>query len=286
MNDVEALFYEKTANGVKCGLCPWRCDLLDGALGRCKVRRAKNGKLIAESYGMITSASMDPIEKKPLRHFYPGSFIFSIGLYGCNFHCPFCQNYHISLEKPDATFVTPDEIVALAKNYARTENNLGVAYTYNEPLIAYEYVMDCAKQVHAIGLKNVAVSNGCINEEPLNQILPYIDAFNIDLKGSQSFYKDILGGDYETVRRNIRLAAAQSHVEVTTLIIPDENDSDAEMEEEAKFLADINPDIPLHISRFLPHYKYANKQPTARDTMYRLSDIAKKHLRYVYLGNV
>jgi len=283
MNDVEAMFYEQAADCVICGLCPWACRLRDNGLGRCKARSSRNGRLIAESYGMIASAAMDPIEKKPLNRFHPGSFILSIGLYGCNLHCPFCQNYQISMIKPETAYLSPAETAALAEKYARANNNLGVAYTYNEPLIAYEYVMDCARLIRERGLKNVVVTNGCINEEPFTKILPYIDAFNIDLKGSGLFYKDKLGGDYETVKNNIRSAAAQSHVEVTTLVIPGENDSDDEIEEEARFLAGIDPDMPLHLSRFRPMYKYAHKQPTSWDTMYRLRDIAKRHLRYVYL---
>ena len=286
MSNNEAMFYIQTPNGVKCELCPWECELHDGALGRCKARRARNGKLIAESYGMLTSASLDPIEKKPLRHFYPGSSILSIGLYGCNLHCPFCQNHHIAMDKPETFYASPEDITALAEKYAQSDNNLGVAYTYNEPLIAYEFVMDCARLIHEKGLKNVVVTNGCINEEPFKKILPYIDAFNIDLKGSNEFYKDNLGGDFETVKRNIRQAAGQCHVEVTTLVIPDENDTDEEIEEQAKFLSEINPEIPLHLSRFIPQYKYAHRQPTDRETMYRMRDRASKRLRYLYIGNI
>ena len=286
MSEREAMYCEQTPKGVKCRLCPWECELPEGASGRCGVRVSRNGRLIAQSYGMITSASIDPIEKKPLRHFYPGSVIFSIGLYGCNLHCPFCQNYHISMEKPEAAYISPQDIAALAQRYARAEDNLGVAYTYNEPLIAYEYIMDCAVLIREKGLKNVVVTNGCIRDEPFQRIAPLIDAFNIDLKGSDSYYKNTLGGDLETVKQNIRSAAAYSHVEVTTLIIPGENDSDAEMEEEAKFLAGINPEMPLHLSRFIPQYKYAHKQPTSKETMYRLRDIARVYLRHVYLGNI
>ena len=286
MNEREAMFYERAGGGVKCRLCPWGCELADGALGRCRARRPRDGRLIAESYGMVTSASIDPIEKKPLRHFHPGGYIFSIGLYGCNFHCPFCQNHQISLEKPETTYISPEEIAVLAARYARTDNNLGVAYTYNEPLIAFEYVLDCAMLIREKGLKNVVVTNGGINEAPFNEILPWIDAFNIDLKGSGMFYKETLGGDFDTVRNNIRSAAAKSHLEVTTLIIPGENDSEAEMEEQAKFLADIDPEMPLHLSRFIPQYKYARKQPTPKETMYRLRDVAGKFLRRVYLGNI
>ncbi|MDR1560285.1 MAG: AmmeMemoRadiSam system radical SAM enzyme [Clostridiales bacterium] len=286
MIDKEAIFYQQTPRGVRCSLCPWECELPEGALGRCKARRSRGGKLIAESYGMITSASLDPIEKKPLNHFFPGSFIFSIGLYGCNLHCPFCQNHRISMSRPETSYASPEDIAALAERYARDGNNLGVAYTYNEPMIAFEYVLDCTRAVHARGLKNVAVTNGCINEEPFNTILPYIDAFNIDLKGSAAFYKEKLGGDLDTVKRNIRSAASQSHVEVTTLIIPGENDSDEETEESAEFLSGISPDLPLHLSRFIPQYKYARKQPTPAETMRRLRDIAEKYLKHVHLGNM
>ena len=285
MNDMVAAFYEQTPSGVKCRLCPWECDLPDSALGRCKVRRSRKGQLIAESYGRITSAAMDPIEKKPLNQFHPGSFILSIGSYGCNFHCPFCQNHHISMDKPETYFLPPEDLAALAEKYAREGNNLGVAYTYNEPLIAYEYVRDCARLIRDKRMKNVVVTNGCINEQPFNELLPYIDAFNIDLKGSGAFYKDKLGGDLNTVKRNIQAAAGQCHVEVTTLVIPDENDTDEEIEELAKFLHDINPDIPLHLSRFMPQYKYADKKPTKRETMYRLRGVASKYLRNIYLGN-
>ncbi|MDR2648342.1 MAG: AmmeMemoRadiSam system radical SAM enzyme [Clostridiales bacterium] len=280
------MFYEQTPESVKCRLCPWGCELRDGALGVCKARRALNGVIAAESYGMITGASIDPIEKKPLKRFHPGGFIFSIGLYGCNFHCPFCQNYSISIQKPETFYAAPEEIAALAEKYARNGNNLGVAYTYNEPLIAYEYVCDCAELIHAKGLKNVVVTNGCVSDEPFNMILPLIDAFNIDLKGSASFYRDKLGGDLDTVKRNIRSAAGRCHVEVTALIIPGENDSDEEMEETARFLSSVNPGLPLHLSRFFPQYKYARKQPTEAKTMYRLRDIAEKYLKYVYLGNL
>jgi len=286
MSDTEAMYYERIDGGVRCLLCPWGCELPDGAAERCKARRSHNGKLLAESYGMVTSASMDPIEKKPLRHFHPCSSIFSIGLYGCNFHCPFCQNHQISMEKPEATFVSPEEITLLASRYACTDNNLGVAYTYNEPLVAYEYVTDCAKLIHAKGLKNVVVTNGGINKEPFDELLPLIDAFNIDLKGPGPFYRDTLGGDRDIVRANIRSAAVRSHVEVTTLVIPGENDSDGDMEEQALFLSGISPEIPLHLSRFIPQYKYAHKQPTPAETMYRLRDIARRHLRHVYLGNI
>jgi len=285
MNDIEGMFYEPMPAGVKCWLCPWRCEITTGKLGRCRVRRAQKENLVAESYGMLTSIQLDPIEKKPLLHFHPGNLILSIGLYGCNFHCPFCQNHHISMQKPETHYVSPEEIATLAEKYAWDSNSLGIAYTYNEPLIAYEYVLHCAKLVQAKQLKNVVISNGCINEEPFKEILPYIDAFNIDLKGSAKFYSEKLGGSLDTVKNNIRSAASQCHVEVTTLVIPSENDSDEEIEDVAKFLHDINPNIPLHLSRFIPQYMYASKLPTEIKTMHRLREIASKHLRHVYLGN-
>jgi len=282
----EGMFYEKSSKGVKCWLCPWECEIEDGALGRCRARRANGDKLIAESYGMVTSICVDPIEKKPLKRFHSGSLVLSVGLYGCNFHCPFCQNHHISMEKAEAHYVSAEDIAMLAEKYAQDNNNVGVAYTYNEPLIAYEYVLDCAKLIHARQLKNVVVSNGCINEEPFKEILPHIDAFNIDLKGSAEFYRDKLGGDLEIVKNNIRLAAEQCHVEVTTLIIPEENDTDEEMEDLARFLSSIRPDIPLHLTRFIPQYKYAHKQPTGIKTMFRLKEVAGRHLQDVSLGNL
>jgi pyruvate formate lyase activating enzyme len=246
------------------------------------------GTVTCGNYGRLTSLALDPIEKKPLRRFYPGNFILSVGSYGCNLRCPFCQNCEISMKGPESRTVTlspqelADEAVRLA---SEPRGNLGVAFTYNEPLIGFEFVRDCALLIHAAGLKNVIVTNGMICEEPLRELLPLIDAMNIDLKGFTQRYYDWLKGDLETVKRAIALSSANCHVEVTTLIVPGENDAESEMDAEAEWLASLDPAIPLHISRFFPCYKAIDKKPTPVETVYRLAEVAGKHLKYVYTGN-
>ena len=272
----------------ECDLCFHACQLAEGQIGFCRARRNVNGIIKLIDYGKVTSVALDPIEKKPLKHFFPGKMILSIGGYGCNLRCPFCQNFSISIsgDKTARTSpLAPQEVLALAQQY-QTKGNIGVAFTYNEPLIAFEYVVDTAKLVHAAGMKNVLVTNGTINEEPLLRLLPYIDAMNIDLKGfTQAFY-DKLQGDLESVKHTIELAAKQCHVEITTLVIPGENDNDDDMREEAKWLAHIDPAMPLHLSRFFPHYLWIDKPATPIETLIRLQKIASVYLKHVYLGNV
>jgi len=270
-----------------CPVCPHHCHLEEGQRGFCNARINDHGKVICDNYGKITSMALDPIEKKPLNRFMPGSRILSIGSFGCNLRCPFCQNHTISMscgENQSIMPVTPMQLTQQALSL-RESGNIGVAYTYNEPLIGFEYILDSAKLVHGEGMKNVIVSNGYIEEEPLLTLLPFIDAMNIDLKGfTETFYQK-LRGDLETVKRTIRIAAQHTHVEVTTLIVPDENDSEAEIEELAAWLASVDEKIPLHLSRFFPLYAYANKTATSVNQIYRLADVARKHLRYVYTGN-
>ncbi|HOO27317.1 MAG TPA: AmmeMemoRadiSam system radical SAM enzyme [Lachnospiraceae bacterium] len=272
----------------KCEICPHHCILDEGQAGLCKGRRNQNGRIISDNYGKLTAAALDPIEKKPLRRFYPGSMIFSVGSYGCNLGCPFCQNYEISTvggsEIETAAF-TCEELIHKAV-MQKNKNNIGIAYTYNEPLIGYEFVRDCAVLAKQAGLKNVVVSNGYICEEPLKELLPVIDACNIDLKGFTENYYHMLRGDLSTVKRSIEIAAAACHVETTTLIIPGENDSEEEMENLSSWLANISPAIPLHISRFFPMWKMQDRGPTPVKQVYHLADVARKHLKYVYEGNV
>lgn len=269
-----------------CTLCFHHCQLDEGQTGFCRARAGRGDKIVPLNYGRLTSLALDPIEKKPLRRFHPGSQILSVGSFGCNLRCPFCQNASIAQVGSEAPTrnVTPEELTNLARELV-PHGNIGVAYTYNEPLVGYEYVRDCAKRIHQAGLLNVLVSNGTIEEKSWRELLPLIDAANIDLKGfSDSWYRS-LSGDLATVKRNIAIAAEHCHVEVTTLIIPDSNDSPAEMQAEAKWLAAINPDIPLHISRFFPRHHMTNHPPTPVDTIYHLADIAREHLQYVYTGN-
>lgn len=271
---------------VVCPICPHACGLEEGRTGICRARKNLNGNVVSINYGKITSIGLDPIEKKPLARFMPGSRILSVGSFGCNLSCPFCQNYTIAGgdQGISVRVVMPEELVDMAIRMV-PEGNIGVAFTYNEPLIGYEYVMDCARLVRQKNLKNIVVTNGYINQKPLEDLLPFIDAMNIDLKGfTQEFYSK-LGGDLEPVKRTIAMASHECHVEVTTLIIPGENDSEEEMEALSGWLAGLDSDIPLHISRFFPRHLYGDRSPTPVDTIYRLAEVAGKKLKYVYSGN-
>lgn len=269
-----------------CTLCFHHCQLDEGQTGFCRARASRGDKIVPLNYGRLTSLALDPIEKKPLRRFHPGSQILSVGSFGCNLRCPFCQNASIAQVGSEAPThkMTPEELASLARELV-PRGNIGVAYTYNEPLVGYEYVRDCAERIRQAGLLNVLVSNGTIEEKPWRELLPLIDAANIDLKGFNDSWYRSLSGDLATVKRNITIAAEHCHVEVTTLIIPGSNDSPAEMQAEAKWLAAINPDISLHISRFFPRHHMTNRPPTPVDTIYHLADIAREHLQYVYTGN-
>lgn len=270
-----------------CEICHHNCVIEEGKTGFCRARENKGGKIICKNYGKLTSLSLDPIEKKPLYRFYPGSMILSVGSYGCNFRCPFCQNCEISMadaEKIETLEVTPQALVDKALELV-SRGNIGIAYTYNEPLIGYEFVMDCSKLAHECGLKNVVVTNGCINEKPFRELLTFIDAMNIDLKGfTENFYKTV-SGSLETVKYNIELAANNCHVEVTTLIIPGVNDSEEEIGALSRWLASISPGIPLHVTRFFPRFKMTDRGLTPVETVYRLAELARKNLKYVYEGN-
>jgi len=270
-----------------CRICPHHCSLEEGQLGLCRARINKKGEVVCENYGKLTAIALDPVEKKPLYRFYPGSKILSIGSYGCNLNCPFCQNCDISMASGRDIETTQVSCQALVDKALalRERGNIGIAYTYNEPLISYEFVMDCARLAKEQGLKNVVVTNGYICEEPLSRLLPLIDAFNIDLKGFTAGYYRKLRGDLETVKRSIELAAKTTHVEVTTLIVPGENDSDEEIEQLSAWLAGINPEIPLHITRFFPRWRMMDKEATPVRQVYHLAQLARKNLKYVYEGN-
>jgi len=270
-----------------CGICPHACALSEGQTGLCRARRCENGMIVAINYGKITSLSLDPIEKKPFAQYMPGSKVLSAGSFGCNLTCPFCQNYKISTADANtavAAKVTPEELAAQAVRLVR-EGNIGLAYTYNEPFVGFEFVLDCCKLIKQRHLKNVVVTNGYVNREPLVRALPYIDAMNIDLKCFSEDYYHKLGGDLETVKDTIRLSSGRCHVEVTTMIVPGENDSDQEIDALSAWLASVDKEIPLHITRFFPQYKYVGRQATPVADIERLVNVAKKHLTYVYKGN-
>ena len=271
----------------RCELCFHHCELDENQTGLCRARGCQDGRIIPLNYGKLTSLALDPIEKKPLRRFRPGSLVLSVGSFGCNLRCPFCQNHEISMAgdgQLQTVELSPEQLAAKAAELV-PQGNIGVAYTYNEPLIGYEYVRDCAALVHERGLVNVLVTNGTIEEALWRELLPLIDAANIDLKGFTAAWYRKLGGDLDTVKRSIAIAAERCHVEVTTLLIPGENDSVEEVRELVRWLAGIDPDIPLHLSRFFPRYRMTDLPPTPVEKVYRLADEARAYLTYVYTGN-
>ena len=283
----------------KCDVCFRHCEITEGALGFCGARTCKDGLVIAANYGKITSLALDPIEKKPLARFHPGSMILSVGSYGCNLRCPFCQNHEISWSQRAMQFaetaeeITPQELADTALYYKK-RGNIGVAFTYNEPLVGWEFIRDTAKLVRENGMKNVIVTNGTASTHILSELAPYIDAMNIDLKGfTDHYYKNVLGGDRQMVMEMISDAVRLFHVELTTLIVPGENDSENEIREMARWIASLGPlyngksgtEVPLHISRFFPRFHMQDRPATSVSLVYRLADIARKSLKYVYTGN-
>ncbi len=271
-----------------CDVCFHHCALAEGQTGLCRARANCGGVIVPINYGKVTSLALDPIEKKPLRRFHPGSLVLSAGSFGCNLRCPFCQNAEISMAGANGirtVDVSPQELTQRALAL-RDRGNIGIAYTYNEPLVGYEYVRDCAKLARDQGLCNVLVTNGTISETPWMALLPLLDAVNIDLKGFTENWYRRLGGDLETVKRSIVLAAnSDCHVEVTTLLVPGENDTETEIRALSQWLASIDPEIPLHLSRFFPRFQMQDHPPTPVAEVYRLADIARESLAFVYTGN-
>ena len=277
----------------RCHVCFRHCDLTEGRIGACSARIGMGDRVAPANYGRITSIALDPIEKKPLNRFFPDSRILSVGSYGCNLRCPFCQNSEISWgeeakEYADtAELITPDELVSIAEKYKKN-GNIGIAFTYNEPLIAYEFVRDTAKLARAKGLKNVIVSNGTAEVSVLDEIRPYIDAMNIDLKCfDPDIYRDVLGGDLKMTMDFIESAVKSAHVELTCLIVPGISDSPDMMREMTGWIASLEDgrNIPLHVSRFFPRFHMKDSMPTQVSTVYGLADIAREKLNYVYTGN-
>lgn len=276
---------------VLCDVCPKFCKLREGQIGFCRARSNIGGKIVPINYGQATSLALDPIEKKPLMRFCPGTYILSYGSYGCNLRCPYCQNASISMAGPDNCphrLITPEGLTDLAVDLSKQEpGNIGVAFTYNEPTVCFEFIRDTSKLLHEAGLKSVVVTNGGLVRKYADELLPHVDALNIDLKGfSDEFYRYVKG-EFDTVKEFIKAAVEHKcHVELTTLVIPTKNDDPEEMEREVDWIASISPEIPLHLSRFFPRYKVNDLPPTPAETIYRLKDIAQKKLKYVYTGNL
>jgi pyruvate formate lyase activating enzyme len=284
-----AAYWEKlegsgAASGeIRCLLCPHGCRLKPGQTGICKVRRNGAGEMCLPFYGKLSALALDPIEKKPLHHFKPGTKVLSAGFFGCNLACPFCQNWSISQEtEEDAAAVMPAGLVAEALK----AGSPSLAFTYSEPTVHFEYILEAATLAQEAGLATVLVTNGCLNEAPARELLPHIDAANIDLKcASAEGYARVLKGDLAAVKAFIALAAETSAVEVTTLAVPGFSDGAEEMADIAAFIASIDPDIPLHISAYHPAFRYS-APPTETGLVLRLAEVARAKLRYVYAGNL
>jgi len=276
-----ASYWHAEGDAARCGLCPHRCRVAQGKAGICGVRENRGGTLYAATYGKAAAVAVDPVEKKPLFHFHPGMPILSIGSVGCNLRCEFCQNWHLVLRQVPLEEVRIEELVRTA----RSRGSIGIAYTYNEPLIQFEFVLDCAKAFREAGMKNVLVTNGYVNPEPLAELLPCVDAMNIDLKSMDpAFYRKVCGGDLEPVLAAIRMAAKATHVELTTLLYTGRNDGDEQVRKVIDFVAETDPEIPLHFSRYFPQHR-ATAPPTPPERLLAAYRSAKERLAYVYVGN-
>ena len=282
---------EKTP-AARCGVCFRHCVIADGGVGFCGARTAQNGRAEPLHYGRISSLALDPVEKKPFARFCPGGRILSVGSFGCNLRCPFCQNHTISWAEAavrTAETISPRELAALTVQ-AKSRGNIGLAFTYNEPLVGYEFVRDTAKLVKAAGMKTAMVTNGTAEVSVLAELAPYLDAVNVDLKGfTDRYYGEVLGGDLKQVLAFIAEAVKTCHVELTTLIVPGENDGEEEMRALSAWVGRLrNPNgegVPLHISRFFPRFRMTDRAATPTEKVYRLAEIARETLPFVYTGN-
>lgn len=288
---MEARYYQKLGgNKVKCTLCPNNCIIQEGKAGLCRIRENRNGSLIASVFGQYSAIAFDPIEKKPLYHFYPGSQILSLGTIGCNLHCAWCQNCEISQKGPDTFFrglqqENPEDLLKLS---LENPDNIGVAFTYNEPGISIESNAEVARLFKENGLKTVLVSNAYLNPEALAEYAQLIDAFNVDLKAfDEANYKKNTGGSFDIVRRNIlSLLNAGKHVEITCLIVPGVNDNEQDFRLFLGwFVSNCGKDIAIHLSRYFPHFKM-NVAPTPAKLLENFAQIASEHVHYVYVGNM
>lgn len=267
---------------VECTLCPHHCKLHEGQTGFCKARGYKEGEIVSLTYGEAAAWHLDPIEKKPLYHFYPGSWIFSTGGYGCNLKCFFCQNYEISQKYEQGQRVTPEQLAQLSAE----EESIGICFTYSEPLVWYEMIAHTAPLVKKQGGKVALVSNGIIEGKYLEEIVPFLDAVNIDIKGfTDEFYRKHTGGRLQWVLNTVEKLAGRVHTEITTLVVPTLNDDPDEISALAKWLAALKTPVAWHLSRYYPMYKSAIP-PTDEKSLLELWKLAKEFLPYVYLGNM
>lgn len=304
--DSKLLFYEvlndsgnntnsSISKKIRCTLCPHNCILTQGKYGACRLRTIKDNIPVAINYGEVASAGVDPIEKKPLYHFKPSKNILSVGSFGCNMTCSFCQNFEISQNRPRSEFIPVNKLISIMNTI---ENNAGIAFTYNEPFMWYEYMYEACKAIKEEAydksiinnsdsdFSTVIVTNGYVNEEPLQRILPYVDAMNIDLKAyTNKYYNKICGASLNPVLETIKRCSKKCHVEITTLLVSDENDSEEEASNIAEFISSIDENIPLHLSRYFPRYKMES-EATNIEKLLNAQSIAKKYLKYVYIGNV
>ncbi len=275
----------------RCEACPRGCELQRGAVGACRARANVDGSVAPVGYGRVTSIAVDPVEKKPLARWKPGHTVLSLGSYGCNLRCPWCQNHSISQVGADDVpwrELSPQDVADLAvRLHGEDPRMVGVAYTYNEPLVAWEFVRDCSQLVHDAGLANVLVSAGCVSAEVVRAVAPLVDAANIDLKAFREDTYRRIGGSLQTVQETIRLLADEPacHLEVTTLVVPGVNDTDDEMDQLSAWLASMDPDITLHVSRFFPNWRMRDRGPTPVRRVYELADVARAYLPHVYTGN-
>jgi pyruvate formate lyase activating enzyme len=288
--EMESRFSEAFKDdALRCTICPRMCVIKPGQRGFCDTKENKDGKIISLTYGQLSAVAVDPIEKKPLAHFHPGSLAFSVSSVGCSFTCPWCQNWHLSMAKPgeyQTKYVSPEEVV----NMALRRDCRSIAYTYNEPLINLNYVEDVSRLAHKKGIKNVLVTNGYISIPALEIVVDAIDAANVDWKAfNEPFYRKYCSADLKSVLdATVEMKRRGVHVEVTFLVIPETNDDEEETRAMARYLVEnLGPDTPLHISRFFPHYKFNHVPPTPIDTLVRARSIAMEEgVRYVFVGNV
>jgi pyruvate formate lyase activating enzyme len=285
----EALFYEKLfGDRVRCELCPHRCTISPGHRGICGVRENRDGRLATLNYRLLSSVNLDPIEKKPLYHFFPGSKILSIGSFGCNLQCRFCQNHEISQVPAGVTLRgNKKELASIVAQAEKSPQNIGIAYTYNEPVISYETVLETARLVQKKGMKNAMITNGYITPNPLAGLLPFIDAFNVDLKANdEQFYHRYTASRLAPVKETlVSIRKAGKHLEVTNLVIPGLNDDEGRFLEMVQWIAiELGRETPLHLSRYFPRHHFTIP-PTPEKTLLRLFEIARYHLDYVYIGN-